>query len=471
MEPNQEIQNRINELQQKLDSLRKPKTNLPKISANQEVHFPEEENKEIFKGFLNPKSHLKEKPNKGSGRYDRDIGDLAESKDIGQDYAERLRTPSPQERIREIPVTSSGQTPIPQNCASFEEFPMNQQPNRPYTQQPQFPPPYENYSYYPMYPMYYPPVPHYDIGLKQQVDVLQAQLAQQMQFIQNQEMKNRQSPNNLQEVVESKEKEISNLKKELENSHYTIMELEDQVRAFQSREEPSSFVEELESRNQELEQKLSKHPEDSSEDLKKQNEDLFRELRSERMRAEELENRLNASKKKVQNLEKQLEKAEDRVFSAETDLKESQKKLEECSKQKTKETEDLRRQVTFLTKKLETYETRREEPNEVSKLKQQLYQTQKELEELRNSQTNPSSEVPEESFEEDSRDPVASLENKLMVLQLDKKRLESEFTKMPEHPKSIAQKRRKQTLETELDTLDTNIGNLKTKLRNLKVFH
>ena len=60
---------------------------------------------------------------------------------------------------------------------------------------------------------------------------------------------------------------------------------------------------------------------------------------------------------------------------------------------------------------------------------------------------------------------VKNLENTLLQLQIEKKKLEDEFAKLPEHAKKIAVRRRREEVETELSILTTNIANVKNKLR------
>ena len=48
---------------------------------------------------------------------------------------------------------------------------------------------------------------------------------------------------------------------------------------------------------------------------------------------------------------------------------------------------------------------------------------------------------------------------------MEKDRYKNEFDKIPENPKTIAQKRRREELERELSILNKSIGSLKTKLR------
>jgi len=52
-------------------------------------------------------------------------------------------------------------------------------------------------------------------------------------------------------------------------------------------------------------------------------------------------------------------------------------------------------------------------------------------------------------------------------LNMERKRFKDEFDKLPHHPKTIVQKRRREELDRELQILGKNIGNLKQKLREL----
>jgi predicted nucleic acid-binding Zn-ribbon protein len=54
-----------------------------------------------------------------------------------------------------------------------------------------------------------------------------------------------------------------------------------------------------------------------------------------------------------------------------------------------------------------------------------------------------------------------------LQLNLERDKFKNEFDKIPENPKTIAQKRRREDLERELSILNKNIASLKTKLREL----
>ena len=64
-------------------------------------------------------------------------------------------------------------------------------------------------------------------------------------------------------------------------------------------------------------------------------------------------------------------------------------------------------------------------------------------------------------------DMVKNVENKLIALQMERDRVQIEYNKIPEHSKTISQRRRRDDLAQELDLLNTNINSLKSKLRAL----
>ena len=53
------------------------------------------------------------------------------------------------------------------------------------------------------------------------------------------------------------------------------------------------------------------------------------------------------------------------------------------------------------------------------------------------------------------------IENNLLQLNLDKDKLKSEFDKIPDSAKTIAQRKRKEFLEQELKVINKNIGTMK----------
>lgn len=62
-------------------------------------------------------------------------------------------------------------------------------------------------------------------------------------------------------------------------------------------------------------------------------------------------------------------------------------------------------------------------------------------------------------------DMVKNIENKLIGLQMERDRVQIEYNKIPEHSKTISQRRRREELAQELELLNTNINSLKSKMR------
>lgn len=60
---------------------------------------------------------------------------------------------------------------------------------------------------------------------------------------------------------------------------------------------------------------------------------------------------------------------------------------------------------------------------------------------------------------------ITNLEHKLMELQLDYEKLQSEYVKLPENTRNIAKMKKKKDLELEVSIIETNINSIKTKLR------
>lgn len=63
---------------------------------------------------------------------------------------------------------------------------------------------------------------------------------------------------------------------------------------------------------------------------------------------------------------------------------------------------------------------------------------------------------------------IQNIENNLLNLQMENKKMVMEFDKIPENAKTIAQRRRKGDLEREIKIINKNISSLKKKLRDLQ---
>ncbi len=62
---------------------------------------------------------------------------------------------------------------------------------------------------------------------------------------------------------------------------------------------------------------------------------------------------------------------------------------------------------------------------------------------------------------------MSNIEGNLLQLNLERDKFKNEFDRLPENPKTIVQKRRREELERDLAILNKNIASLKTKLRDL----
>ena len=62
---------------------------------------------------------------------------------------------------------------------------------------------------------------------------------------------------------------------------------------------------------------------------------------------------------------------------------------------------------------------------------------------------------------------VRNIEQSLLGLQLEQKKLVSEFDRIPENAKTMAQRRRKEELEREIKDVNKNISGMRNKLREM----
>ena len=65
-------------------------------------------------------------------------------------------------------------------------------------------------------------------------------------------------------------------------------------------------------------------------------------------------------------------------------------------------------------------------------------------------------------------DEVLNIENKILSLQIEKKRFEEELAKIPEHGKKIAVIRRREEIENELAGIHAGIASLKIKVKQIQ---
>ncbi|CAG9326093.1 unnamed protein product [Blepharisma stoltei] len=626
MEENQAIQDEIQALEEHLEGVRK---RVGLSSSREDASLDPAESLEdiaksqFFKRFEKDSSNLIEKGYKASGRYDRDVSELAHSKETMEEHIERREEPLIEEEnstprsslnhssrsrqyesldSREIEGISQHLSNSPEEHRFSAEDYLRPSLSNPFIppqaqmvhgmQQPEIPavqmqnplmpmmqgmmPPGAPSYPYPYYPMYYPPppMPNNDLAYRQQIESLQAQINGQSQYIQNLLARHQDEietlKRNYQENLAGKDKKISQLSKTIESDKLYISELEEQSRNSGDKNinDYSDFkekIEALENLNEKLKNQLEIEREKKVQEksgnfendyvgLKQKNVELNKELSLEQAKYDNLLDRFNANKSKLAILQKELEKSDEKILHLQNELLEAKNLIAGASKQKNQETERLKREVVYLTKTLENL-NKRPEPGEISKLRQQLLESQREIEELKEllmpkesrhyqhphddyEEYQDEYKIPDKRYEESSPyyeenyspsqhrisnaqpreqpsqpriserpsgrrrgsksnisthvgnvlnwenqldepslkespvtksilDPILEIENTLMNLQLDKQRLESEYSKLPAHSKSRASKLRRDQIEEELSVVDRNISNLKSKLRGM----
>lgn len=237
-------------------------------------------------------------------------------------------------------------------------------------------------------------------------------------------------------------------------------------------------------------------------------QDIERELRSYKERAEVLDRQLEREKQKNSELERKFSKSKDRIFALENDLnraedrnkrlekevQDSKDRISHESTQQIRETEYLRRKIEDLTQEIVkssrnsyTPGQRFEHPEEnlFTKSYSRNYREEepefrpksrtidrREFKDYNEKKYEPDNWQMKEILSPKNRPPEStqSLETKLMNMQLEKKRLEDDLSKIPSHGRRLAQIKRQQEIELKLEILNTNISALKTKLRHYNIF-
>lgn len=236
-------------------------------------------------------------------------------------------------------------------------------------------------------------------------------------------------------------------------------------------------------------------------------QDIERDLRNIKDRADDLERQLIREKERNQDLERKIIKAKDRGLSIqnelnrteernkrlERDLQEAKDRLTYESAQQLRDNENLRRKIEDLTEEIvkkekrnSHYESRKEfsEPrqdfNEYPREKnERLSLPRKNVNEFRREdekrevfegfdrRSDPISWKKNDLPSPRNKNPenIKGLEGKLMALQMDKNRLDDELAKIPLQGRRIAQIKRKEEIELELEILNANITTVKSKLR------
>ena len=268
--------------------------------------------------------------------------------------------------------------------------------------------------------------------------------------------------------------------------------------------------------------------EDCERTIRNRTQDIERDLRLAKDRADDLERQLIREKERSQHFERKISKAKDRIFGMQSeiiraeernkrldrDLQEAKDRLSYESGQQLRDTEALRRKIEELTQEVtrkdrkDSYEETRKEFPEMyiePKLSNTEYRREnteyrRDNSEYRKANTERFS-IPRKNnielrgedekrsfrdypeFNDRRSDPISwrkneaispknrvpenlrGLEGKLMALQMDKNRLADELAKIPPQGRRIAQIKRKEEIDLELEILNSNISTIKSKLR------
>lgn len=416
----------------------------------------------------------------GVGRYDRDVGDLAQSKESAGFEGQHFEAKRSQ---REAVGTSAEPYEAPTAYAFSQE-----------------------------------------LILRQQIEVLQSQLAKQQRLNEQLEQRYRSEIDRIKgdaaKYLVEKDEQIADLEEALQVSSslespivarlsYENEEMAGRlsmtkVELNMTKELLEDFKEELMKIKQQFgqlkENDKHKSNERSVKALEVQARELETDLNEERNLRAEVEKRY---KTQVQSLEKDLRVAHESIRKAEGETKQLQRQHVHVTKEHQREIEEVletieeSKSVKAAQQQVSEQQTYTLELNEH---KRELHLAQRKLLELANENQflkanqsqpelprpskrqrpktyeisgNPSWDISAATAEANpitscKSEEVLSLEKELMSLQQDKQRLEAEFVRMPEYPKTIEGKKNKQKTEYELRVLDTNIVEIKRQLRAMK---
>jgi chromosome segregation ATPase len=229
--------------------------------------------------------------------------------------------------------------------------------------------------------------------------------------------------------------------------------------------------------------------------LELQVRELETEVKTERSSNIEAEKRYKAQ---VQSLDRDLRAALESVRKAEAEGKQLQRQLVHVSREHQREVMELQESLHELRSAKAASQQVSEQrvyTLEMNELKRELQGTQKRLQDLldenlylksnqkqvevtrpakrprpktteASDQWSPSQEA--ESAMSSKLESVATIERELMCLQQDKQRLEAELGRMPEYPKTIDGKKKKAKVEYDIKVIDTNVAEAKRQLRAMK---
>ena len=328
------------------------------------------------------------------------------------------------------------------------------------------------------------------------------------------------------EMLEENERKLANSKTERDILERKIHSIESECDNYRRQAEyAKECTESYKVQVEECERTIRNRTQDVERDLrtaKDRADDLERQLAREKERNLDLERKINKAKDRVFNIQTELGRIEERNKRLERDLQEAKDRLSYESGQQLRDTEALRRKIEELTQEItrkkerkNSYEETRKEFSEmyieprVSNVEYRRENTDYRREntgygreniEYRKTNTERLSlprkmnldmrgedgkknfrDYPE--FNDRRSDPISwrkneavspknrvpenlkGLEGKLMALQMDKNRLEDELAKIPPQGRRIAQIKRKEEIDLELEILNSNISTIKSKLR------
>lgn len=301
-------------------------------------------------------------------------------------------------------------------------------------------------------------------------------------------------------ILEDKEKKLENFKSSNEILQRKLSQVEAEAEGFRrqldyTRETCETYKNQIED-HERIFRSRSSDVERDVRMFKDRVDELQRILEREKDRNEELERRLIKSKEKIFALESELVRAEDRNKRLEKEVFEVKDRVSRESTQQLRETEYLRRKIEDLTHEViksprkSFYDSIKHEPYEepnfsrsytdrtdrnrafrsddgdqrTDSLNFRTFERPRPIDPERNQMKEILSPKPK------PQENLKSLETKLMNMQIEKKRLEDDLSKIPPLGRKLAQIKRQQEIELELEILNSNINAIKGRLRHFNVF-
>jgi hypothetical protein len=315
----------------------------------------------------------------------------------------------------------------------------------------------------------------------------------------------------LESLLRDKDEELHKTKQDLETLKIDYSELEDKINSMGDLERR---LKNLKVERDMLDRK-NKGIEEENEDLHRQIEKLKENLENSKFKIDDIE---RGNRNKIQDLEREIRNYKDRINDLERDLTREREKNANSGRSKKKDRsydddyrnddrdyydyqrndyqyEDKRDKYAYndddswKPKKQDSdyysekprrqdYDYYPEKPKKndyYDKGYQEAYEKPKpekisEQVKARIGASNSSSISSVLNWGEKPRknEEVLNIENKILSLQVEKKRFEEELARIPEHAKKIAVIRRREEIENELALIHSNIASLKIKAKNIQ---